>query len=147
MKKYVWLLFLLTTFIASNAITTQAQSTRGIRANIPFEFTVGDQTIRAGTISARELNAANSGALAISNLNNGQHVIRIAHAVSTYRETDRPKFVFHKCGNHYYLVQVWIPGYNALGLKQSQAERAIRHDTLLSKNSAPELVTIIADVL
>ena len=145
MKKYLWLPLFLMAVIGSTALTTKAQSTYGIRANVPFDFIVGDKTLPAGKIAAREM-TANSGALAISNLDKGQHAIRIAHAAGSFRESDRGKLVFHKYGNRYYLAQVWIPGYNALELNKSKSERAIERDTLLSKNSSPELVTVMADL-
>ena len=145
MKKYLWLPLFLMAVIGSTALTTKAQSTYGVRANVPFDFIVGEKTLPAGKIVAREMNAANSGALAISNVDKGQHAIRIAHAGSS-KETDRGKLVFRKYGNRYYLAQVWIPGYNALELNKSKSERAIERDTLLSKNSTPELVTVMADL-
>jgi len=145
MKKYLWLPLLLMAVIGSAALTTKAQSTYGVRANVPFEFNVGDKTLPAGKISAREM-SANSGALAISNLDKSQHAIRIAHAMATSKQTDRGKLVFRKYGNRYYLAQVWIPGYNPLELMKSKIERALERETMLAKNSTPELVTILADL-
>jgi len=145
MKNYRWLPLLLMAVIGSAALTIKAQSTYGVRANVPFEFNVGDKTLPAGKISAREM-SANSGALAISNLDQSQHAIRIAHAIGTYRQTDRGKLVFRKYGNRYYLAQVWIPGYDPLELNKSKIERALERETMLAKNSTPELVTILADL-
>jgi hypothetical protein len=146
MKKYLWLPLLLMAVISSAALTTKAQSTYGIRANVPFEFTVGNTTIAAGKIAAREM-STNSGALVISNLDKAQHAIRIAHSVSSSKDSNEGKLVFHRYGNRYYLAQVWIPGYNGLQLSKSKSERALKGDTLLSKNSTPEVVTIKADLL
>jgi len=128
----------------SAALTAKAQSTYGVRANVPFEFNVGDKTLPAGKIRVREM-TTNSGALAISNLDKGQHAIRIAHAVNP-NKADQAKLVFRRYGNRYFLAQVWIPGYDGLELNKSKSERALERDTLLSKNSAPELVTILADL-
>ena len=145
MKKYRWLPLLLMAVIGSAALTTKAQSTYGVRANVPFEFNVGDKTLPAGKISAREM-STNSGALAISNLDQSQHAIRIAHAMSTSKQTDRGKLVFRKYGNRYYLAQVWIPGYNGMEFQKSKTERALERETMLSKNSTTELVTVMADL-
>jgi hypothetical protein len=145
MKKYLWLPLLLMAVIGSAALTTKAQSTYGVRANVPFDFIVGEKTLPAGKIAAREMSATNSGALAISNVDKGQHAIRIAHPVTT-KQNDRGKLVFRRYGNRYYLAQVWIPGYDALELNKSKSERAIERETMLSKNSSPELVTIMADL-
>jgi len=145
MKKYRWLPLLLMAVIGSAALTTKAQSTYGVRANVPFEFNVGDKTLPAGKITAREM-SANSGVLAISNLDQSQHAIRIAHSMTISRQTDRGKLVFRKYGNRYYLAQVWIPGYDPRAFTKSKSERLLERETMLSKNSTTELVTILADL-
>ena len=145
MKKYLWLPLLLMAVIGSAALTTKAQSSYGVRANVPFDFNVGDKTLPAGKITAREMSAS-SGALAISNLDKRQHAIRIAHGVTSSKQSGRAKLVFRKYGNRYYLTQVWIPGNNGLEFQKSKTERALERETMLSKNSTTELVTIMADL-
>jgi hypothetical protein len=145
MKKYLWLPLILMAVIGSAALTTKAQSSYGVRANVPFDFNVGDKTLPAGKITAREMSAS-SGALAISNLDKRQHAIRIAHGVSSSNQNGPAKLVFRKYGNRYYLTQVWIPGYNGMEFQKSKTERALERETMLSKNSTTELVTIMADL-
>jgi hypothetical protein len=142
MKKYLWLPLLLMAVIGSAALTTKAQSSLGVRANVPFDFNVGDKTLSAGKIAAREMAP---GALAISNVDKAQHAIRIAHGLTSSNQTGRGKLVFRKYGNRYYLTQVWIPGYNGLEFQKSKTQRALESE-MLSKNSATELVTIMADL-
>ena len=146
MKKYLWLPLLLMAVIGSAALTTKAQSSFSVRANVPFEFIVGDKTLPAGKIVVRELSATNSGAMAISNLDAGQNAVRITHGVTNPRQADRAKLVFRKYGNRYYLAQVWIPGYDGREFSKSKSERSIEREMMLSKNSNPELVTIMADL-
>jgi len=143
MKKYLWLPLLLMAVIGSAALTTKAQSSNGVRANVPFEFNVGDKTLPAGKITAREMSP---GALAISNVDKRQHAIRIAHGVSSFNQNGPAKLVFRKYGNRYYLTQVWIPGYTGMEFQKSKTERALERETMLSKNSTTELVTIMADL-
>ena len=143
MKKYLWLPLLLMAVIGSAALTTKAQSTFGVRANVPFDFNVGDKTLPAGKITAREMSA---GALAISNLEKRQHAIRLAHGVASSNQNGPAKLVFRKYGNRYYLTQVWIPGYNGMEFQKSKTERALERETMLSKKSTTELVTIMADL-
>jgi hypothetical protein len=145
MKRYLWLP-LLTVAIIGWTATAKAQSTYGVRANVPFEFNVGDKTLPAGPISVREMSVTNSGALAISNVNRGRHVIRIAHGLTSSRQISQGKLVFLKYGNRYHLTQIWIPGCDPLELNKSKKERALERDTLLSKASTPQLVTIMADL-
>ena len=143
MKKYVCLPLLIMAVIGSSAVSTKAQSSYVVRANVPFEFNVGDKTLAAGKITARELA---TGALAISNLDQRQHAIRIAHQVASSNQNGRAKLVFRKYGNRYFLTQVWVPGYDGMEFQKSKSERAIERETMLSKNSTTELVTIMADL-
>ena len=143
MKKYLWLPLLLMAVIGSAALTTKAQSSFGVRANVPFDFNVGDKTLQAGKITAREMA---SGALAISNLAKRQHAIRIVHGVASSNQNGSAKLVFRRYGNRYYLTQVWIPGYNGMEFQKSKTERALERETMVSKNSTTELVTIMADL-
>ena len=144
MKKYLWLPLILMAVIGSAALTTKAQTSFGVRANVPFDFNVGDKTLQAGKITAREMA---SGALAISNLAKRQNAIRIAHGVSSSNQNGSAKLVFRKYGNRYYLTQVWIPGYNGMEFQNSKTERALERETMIAKNSTTELVTIMADLL
>ena len=127
MKKYVWLPLLLMAVIGSAAVSTKAQSSYVVRANVPFEFNVGDKTLAAGKITARELA---TGALAISNLDQRQHAIRIAHQVASSNQNGRAKLVFRKYGNRYFLTQVWVPGYDGMEFQKSKSERAIERETM-----------------
>jgi hypothetical protein len=66
--------------------------------------------------------------------------------VASSNQKGPAKLVFRKYGNRYYLTQVWIPGYNGMEFQKSKTERALERETMLSKNSTTELVTIMADL-
>ena len=147
MKKYViWLSLILIALFGSTAVSTKAQSAYGIRANVPFDFTVGDKTLHGGKISARRLNGSDAGPMSISNLDSGDHVFRAAGRVTNNDSSDQAKLVFHKYGDRYFLAQVWTSGFNAWELAQSRSERAIRREARLAKDSKPELVTVFVDM-
>src|SRR5215467_7268359 len=88
MKKHaLWLPLILMAMFASSAVSAKAQSTNGIRANVPFDFIVGDKTLPAGKITVRELTAS-GGPLSIANTDTGQHVLRLARASSGRTSND-----------------------------------------------------------
>ncbi|HEV8370721.1 MAG TPA: hypothetical protein VGQ39_22415 [Pyrinomonadaceae bacterium] len=145
MKKYVWLPLILLAVFGLSATRTKAQSACGVRADVPFDFIVGDKTLSAGKISVRGASASDVGPLSISNFDKGESAFRMALLLTGSDTTERGKLVFHKYGNQYFLAQVWIPGYKALELIKSRGERAIERETRLSKNSKPELVALMAD--
>jgi hypothetical protein len=146
MKKYVWLPLILLAVFGLAATPTNAQSGYGVRADVPFDFIVGDKTLPAGKISVHGASASDVGPLSISNFAKGQSAFRIARSLMSSDPTERGKLVFHKYGNRYYLAQVWIPGYKAVELTKSKSERALERETMLSKNSTPELLTVMADM-
>ncbi len=146
MKSHViWLSLILMALFGSAAVPTNAQSAYGVRANVPFDFTVGDKTFHAGKITARRVAGSDAGPMSISNLDGGQQVFRIARRLQGPDSSDQAKLVFNKYGDRYYLAQVWVPGFNAWELVKSRSERAIRREMRLAKNTEPDLVTVFAD--
>jgi len=146
MKKYVWLPLILLAVFGLAATPTKAQSAYGVRADVPFDFIVGDKTLPAGKITVSAASASNGGPLSIANFDKGQSTLRMSLLLMGPDSTEQGKLVFHKYGNQYFLAQVWIPGYKALELAKSKSERAIERETKLSKNSKPELVSVLADM-
>ncbi|PWT94507.1 MAG: hypothetical protein C5B55_02655, partial [Blastocatellia bacterium] len=125
-------------------------STYGVRASVPFDFIVGDQTVHAGKITARGVTASNSGPLSITNLSSGQHTFRMATQILSASDSTQAKLVFRKYGDRYFLAQVCIPGYKAWEVSKSKSERALERESKLAQNSAAkhaaELVTVVAEM-
>jgi hypothetical protein len=145
MKKHLtWLPLVLITLFSSAAVSTNAQSAHGVRANVPFDFTVGDKTFQAGKIVAA-LPGSEAGPMAIRNINNGQHTLRIARTLRGADASDSAKLVFRKYGNRYFLAEVWVPGLSGWEVMKSRSERAIERELRLARNSKPELVSVSAD--
>jgi len=128
-----------------SAVSTNAQSNQGIRVNVPFDFIVGDQTLAAGSITARGVSAADSGPLSIRNYDKGQHVFRIAQKAQGADSSEDAKLVFHRYGDRYFLAEVWIPGYNAWTVVKSKSEKTLIREMRISKNLKQEVVTLFAD--
>ena len=146
MKKYVWLPLILMAVFGLAATPTKAQSASGVRADVPFDFIVGDRTLPAGKITVRAASTSTPGPLSITNYGKGQSTFRMSQLLRGPNTPEQGRLVFHKCGNQYFLAEVWIPGSAALGLAKSRSERAIERETKLSKNSKPELVSVLADM-
>ena len=146
MKKYVWLPLILLAVFGLAATPTKAQAAYGVRAEVPFDFMVGDKTLPAGKLVVRGASASESGPWSISTFDKGQSAFRMARLLMGSDPDERGKLVFHKYGNQYFLAQVWVPGYKAVELIKSKSERAIERETRLSKNSTPELLTVMADM-
>lgn len=145
MKKHVtWLPLILLALFGSAAVSTNAQSTYGVRANVPFDFIVGDKTLQAGKI-VTAVPGSEAGPMTIRNTDNGQHALRIARSLRGAHSSDPAKLVFRKYGNQYFLAEVWLPGLRVWEVMKSRSERALEREIRLARNSKPELVTIYAD--
>ena len=147
---------LLLVLIGAGVVSVNAQSSYGVKANVPFDFIVGDQTFQAGAISARRMSGSSNEPLLISSGDYGQHAICLTLNLPSNRSFDNARLVFHRYGNRYYLAQVWISGDSGGQLFKSRSERALEREMRrlaknpremrhLAKNaSEPEVITIIA---
>jgi hypothetical protein len=145
-KQILWMPLILTAIFVSAAVSTRAQAAYGVRANVPFDFVVGDKTIPAGRITAHGVTAAGQGSLSIGNLDHGELALRNGRKVLGAERTDRGKLVFHKYGNRYFLAQIWTPGYAAWEVMKSKEERSLERDMRLVKNFKPQRVIVASTI-
>jgi hypothetical protein len=140
-KQILWMPLLLIAMFAAAAVSTSAQAAYSVRANVPFDFIVGDKTIPAGDIRAH---AAAQGSLSITNIGEGKQALRNGRKLLGSERADQGKLVFHKYGNRYFLAQVCVPGYQAWEVMKSKEERSLEREMRLVKNFKPERVTVSA---
>ena len=144
-KQILWMPLILIAMLAS-AVESRAQASYGLRANVPFDFVVGDKTIPAGRIRAHGVSASSQGALSITNSAQGKLALRTGRRVSGAERSNQGKLVFHKYGNRYFLAQVCVPGYEAWEIMKSKEEKSLERDMRLVKNFTPERVTVMATI-
>ncbi len=125
---------------------TKAQALYGVRAEVPFDFIVGDKTLPAGKIIARRLNSAEAGPMEISNLQEGQLSLRMGQKMMSTDPSKRGKLVFRRYGDRHYLAEIWIPGYRAIAVFKSKSERALERELRLAKSYRPMVVTVFASI-
>src|SRR5687768_2391288 len=95
---------LLVTAVAS----VQGQSlTNRIKANIPFDFSVGEKKLPAGTYSfGRASQNFGDTVLAIIDDNGRAKGIRLSHSAQRLHARDKATLVFRHLGDQYFLFQV-----------------------------------------
>jgi hypothetical protein len=81
--------------------TSFAQS-KGVRANVPFDFTVGKQVLPAGDYTIKR---ESPGLIVISNHDKHLSVLTIADQDGT-RSPNGGKLMFHKYGDRYFLSEI-----------------------------------------
>ena len=147
MKKHALKALTTLTFLTALAVTSVlAQSPLPVRADIPFAFSVGNQTIAAGKCTIKRL----SGSSTIVVASEHRNVAVIAMNTLASKEASKTKLVFHKYGDSYFLAQIWTAGsQEGIALVQSSAERkllrSLKDQHLAMQDARPELVTVQVD--
>jgi len=134
----------LTIVFAATAVSARAQSKPRVKAEIPFEFVVGDRTMAAGEYWVSS-SIQDGSAVTIRNAKTADSTIRLSNSMEPRRNDDRARLVFHRYGRTYFLAEIW-PGNDATGrqLLKSKSERAVQRE--LARVGAPsyERVELVA---
>jgi hypothetical protein len=122
------------------ATAAQAQTTN-VKAKIPFDFTVGNQTYSAGEYTVRSMSQSSS-AIRIDNADESEKGITLANVCRSAGTADATTLVFQRLGDNYFLYQVWTDGSNT-----GREFPMTKTQTRLAKNdSKPELVIVAANI-
>ena len=131
MKKQIWrLVTLLTALLAASSAAGQTDTI----TDIPFAFTVANQTLPPGRYTATQITST---LLRIFNSHN-RVVVVLTTGVDNKEPEGMGKMVFHRYGDDYFLSEVWVPA-SQTGRKvlQSRAE-----DEVTRKRPARQIATI-----
>ena len=125
----------------ATAAPTSAKSVDGTKAQVPFDFYIGDRLAPAGEYSVRSLNDDES-ALRISNGRQGASVLTNSASETGKR---RPRLVFHKYGNQYFLRAVWGTDNMGRTLRETKRERNLRKEIETARGHASETEIVAID--
>ncbi len=114
---------LLGTFVAAAlaAITAFAQNTTMLKADVPFDFTAGNQTFSAGRYTVVRGTAPST--IMIRSDDGKKGAIVLTQAALSVTEKNNACMVFHRYGSAYFLSEVWTPGYDGRTLTPTKRER------------------------
>lgn len=130
--------FALFTIVAVAASIPLAAQQPVVKANIPFNFTVGDQSMPAGeyTISS-PLNHI----IQVQSADR-KHVGMVVSTASFAEPPARPALVFDKYGDYYFLHRILSPTQTALNLDipLGKAEKKVRTREASLRTEEPVLV-------
>ena len=146
MKKEIYAAVTLLMVIGIWAVTAEAQSVNGvsIRANIPFEFSIGDKLLPAGEYRIQQVNPSSDVAmLQLANANGEARVLVRVQSMRA-RDTNRTELVFNRYGSSYFLSTLAIEGsVDAWQAPKSHAERGVGRELAALKVDG-EKVAILA---
>ena len=98
-----------------------------MKFNVPFEFTVGGQTMPAGEYVVTLLGRDAYPSAVLVKSGDGRHARMLQMtAVEAKRARERATLVFNRYGDRHFLAQVWTPAERAgLKVRKSRDERQV----------------------
>ena len=127
------------------ALPAAAKSVDGMRAQVPFDFHIGDTLVPAGQYTVRALNADES----LLRLSDGRHgaSINTNTTQGAVNAKGQARLVFRKYGDQYFLAAVWGADSAGRTLAETKRERNLRKELRAARGGAVaemEIVTIDA---
>jgi hypothetical protein len=128
-------------FFVLAVANVQAQVPTRAVVNVPFDFTAGKATLKAGTYSIRRTNGT-----ALQIRSEDGSITAFVNAPLTLGSRDYKageRLVFNRYGDEYFLTQVWLSVDSGRQLYQStREEKTAREFKLANNNAKPERVEI-----
>jgi hypothetical protein len=121
--------------VAGSAV---AQTTK-LRANVPFNFTVNNKSLAAGTYEIRRGSVGDSGVLIIRGPQGS--ILVSTNARERVRGADKTMLVFHRYGTQNFLSEIWVAG----AVRGRQLPIGNREKEL-ARNLTPQPVEILASL-
>jgi hypothetical protein len=127
LKNFTMLALVVGLALATALVSANAQSTSIVRANIPFDFIVGDKTLPAGKYTVNSA-ASDGQALNIRTSGGKSLALVLTHYAAERSQKRIARMVFHRYGQQYFLAEVWSGASHGRQLMQSKRERNLRQE-------------------
>src|SRR5882724_9308827 len=106
-----------------------------IKADIPYDFTVGTTTLPAGKYEIRTLGNIDINTLEIRSDDGHTTVIFETITAQADQTPDKTELVFNKVGDKYFLSRMWLEGNNIGNeLEKSKMEKMLESQAITSEN-------------
>jgi len=120
------------------ATTSAYAQTIRLKADIPFQFVVGETILPSGEYTIRSINT--NQVLAISGAGQ-KSVMFITNACGSPRKSAQTKLVFARYGDRYFLSEMWTEG-NSTGRKLLKS----RGEVGVAENQTAQPVVVLAEL-
>ncbi len=145
MKKQLYMVVTIIALLTVSGLSSVKAQTRVLlKARIPFEFSVGNQTMPAGEYTVRCMNSGSDvKVLQILGSDGRESVLVRTNSISG-KIQDNAKLVFDRYGDRYFFAQAWLSA-DSIGMQapQSRTERHLARE-LAANKQARETVAVIA---
>lgn len=149
MKKLILSIVATLTLIIPMSIIGFAGLSGTVRANIPFNFVVGDIEFISGEYSVGRLSASNNAGTLIIRSADNDMVANFNVNSATDKGGSQPRLIFRRYGDQYFLAKIF-DGHSGQGaeFQKSKAEReaAKKRDIITQNVVEPETVTVAAQI-
>src|SRR5258707_7009241 len=109
--------------VALTIVPAHAQSGSRVLAKIPFDFSVGNTTLKAGSYTVEHLE---SGILAFSSADGREHKFELAFTGESDKQSQEPRLVFIRYGSEAFLKKVFLfSDEDCAELRESSREREL----------------------
>lgn len=123
MKKQAYMIATMIVLLTVAGLSTAKAQTSGatqLIANIPFEFSVGNQTLPAGEYAVRCTNPASDMKVLQLRSSDGSASVMVRTNSVIGKTQDDAKLVFNRYGDHYFFAQAWLPA-DSIGMQASKS--------------------------
>ena len=122
---------------AATVQSAKAQSAgQAVTADIPFDFIVGSKTLPSGRYTMSWVFSDGQGLRIISHAGNAA-AFRLTNAVSEKSDYPKPRMVFRRYGQQYFLTQVWSGDSHGRQLRPGKKERDLRQELASNASKSP----------
>jgi len=129
---------MLSLFFVLAVAGVQAQRPTGVEVNLPFDFTAGKATLKAGRYHIRKLSGE---VFSIRSEDGKQIIVNAPLTVGSRDSKGGARLVFNRYGNDYFLTQVWLTQEIGHQLFPTKSESRAR-DIELAKGIKAERVEV-----
>ena len=127
--------------VAGSAIAQTSQ----VRSNVPFNFTVGDKTLPAGTYDIGAMNSSGGNMLLLQARDGDSSMVVGSVAAQTLKPADKTKLVFNRYRDQYFLAEIWVEGATrGRQLPKTSREKELAKE--LALDSTHQRVEIVASL-
>lgn len=84
--------------------------TSHVRSNVPFNFTVGNKTLPAGTYDIRAISSSGDNTLLLQARDGNSSMMVFSNAAENVKPADKTKLVFNRYRDQYFLTEIWVEG-------------------------------------
>lgn len=145
MKKQAYMIVTMVIFMAALGLASahaQTSCPAILRVDIPFAFSVGNQTLPAGSYRVSCVNAASDQRILQLRDISGRTSVLVRTSSVIGKTQDNAKLVFNRYGDQYFFAQAWLPVDNyGMQAQKSHSEKVTARELAGIKRAA-EMVAL-----